>query len=436
MSAQIIIPSGSRRIDQPLSITLTGFAPDSTVEVASRTTLSDHTSWRASATFATDAQGNVDLSRHAPLHGDYEGVDSAGLIWSQSLDPDIPAQPVKDATAPVVTTLSARDAQGTTASATLERFYRSDAIVRRDVRENGLVGTLFTPRSPGPHPAVVYFNGSGGGINEQRAALLAEHGFAALALGYFGAPGLPGHISETPLAYFEKGLQWVKANVRPAGDFIAVSGQSRGGELSLLLAATFPDLVSAVVAYVPSSVTHSVLAAGRPGESRYAPAWTHHGKPLPTIWDNNQRGDSWAAVDQSAEPRRQAQPFVDAQTDAQAYAAARIPVERINGPVLLISGGDDGYWPSSAYSRDVVNQLKAAQHAYPVQHLDYPGAGHSIQAPHVPTTQIAKAHAVSGVVLTAGGSARDNAHANQDSWEKSLAFLHEAAAHAKAAKRG
>ena len=52
-------------------------------------------------------------------------------------------------------------------------------------------------------------NGSGGGINEPRAALYASHGFAALALGYFKAPGLSDYISNTRLELFEAALQWM-----------------------------------------------------------------------------------------------------------------------------------------------------------------------------------------------------------------------------------
>ena len=69
------------------------------------------------------------------------------------------------------------------------------------VREAGLSGTLYTPAGPGPHPAVLVLAGSGGGTHEQRAALYAAHGYAALALGYFKSPGRPDHIDDTPLEW-------------------------------------------------------------------------------------------------------------------------------------------------------------------------------------------------------------------------------------------
>lgn len=100
-------------------------------------------------------------------------------------------------------------------------------------------------------------NGSGGGINEPRAALYASRGHAAFALAYFKAPGLSDYISNTPLEYFQTGLRWLRKTVKPKNDFVAITGQSRGGELVLLLGATFPKEVSAVVAYVPGAVVHS-----------------------------------------------------------------------------------------------------------------------------------------------------------------------------------
>lgn len=424
MSARIILQPAASLIDQPVHIVLTGFAPATQVTVTASSTTNDGNTWKSRAVFLTDDQGKIDVATTAPVEGDYAGIDGQGLIWSQQLQgaglaPAIGAQ----ASQPISTVFKAIDASGAQAQATLSQSFSAPGVVRTELNQDGLVGALYTPASKGPHPAIVYLNGSGGGVNEARAALLASHGYAALALGYFGAPGLPSHISATPLEYFERALTWLRDTVGPADGFIAVSGQSRGGELSLLLASTFSDLVSAVVAYVPSPVVHGVLAAGKPGESRYAPAWTHKGRALATIWDNNTQTESWARVDQSAEPRRQAQPFVDAQSNTEAFKAARIPVERIRGPVLLISGGDDGYWPSSAYADNVAEQLRAHKHPHAVEHAAYPKAGHSIAAPHVPTTQIARAHAVSGVVLTAGGTPAANAHANSDSWARVLKFL-------------
>ena len=62
---------------------------------------------------------------------------------------------------------------------------------------------------------------------------------------------------------------------------------------------------------------------------------------------------------------------------------ARSNEEAANGiPIIdiqpLISGTDDGLWPSSMFSDRVVARLKASGFQYPVTHLRYEGAGHLI----------------------------------------------------------
>jgi dienelactone hydrolase len=271
----------------------------------------------------------------------------------------------------------------------------------------------------------VVLNGSGGGLNEPRAALYASHGYAALALGYFKAPGLPDYISNTPLEYFENALQWVHRHLKPHRGQVALSGQSRGGELVLLLGAMFPQWVSAVMAYVPGAVVHSAQNACDPAlgpDSRNGPAWLYRGQPLPHLWQGN-RTATWQPWDEGPEPRRHANALLTALQDADAVERAAIAVERIAGPVLLLSASDDGSWPSSLYSRMVTDRLARHAHPHAVQHLDFAGAGHSILFPFVPTTQLVYAHPVSGRLSTTGGAPAPNALADQQSWAGVLLFL-------------
>jgi len=114
---------------------------------------------------------------------------------------------------------------------------------------------------------------------------------------------------------------------------------------------------------------------------------------------------------------------VSALDDADAVARSRIAVERIAAPILLISGTDDGFWPSTRYADMIVDDLTRRGFAHPVEHLRYEGAGHSILFPHVPTTLVARPHPVAGVRITAGGMAAANAHANEASWPRVLEFV-------------
>lgn len=418
-------------IDVPRRITAEGLEPGETVELTARTLRGPGIAWRAQVRVRADARGTVDLARDAPLYGgSYAGVSAMGLLWSQVLkEPGAPREVfAAEPAAPLRTDITLVRADGTRSGSSMVQWLAAPGVTRREVREHGLSGTLFLPPGPGPHPAVMVLNGSGGGINEPRAALYASHGYAALALGYFKCPGRSDYISDTRLEYFETALQWMHEQLRPRNDFIALSGQSRGGELVLLLGSLFPDRVSAVIGYVPAALVHSAQNACDPAngpDSRNGAAWIFRGQPLPHLWENN-RTATWAPWDDGPEPRRHAHALLTALQDPQAVERARIAVERIRGPVMLLSASDDGSWPSSLYGRMVAERLQAHHHPHPVEHLDFEGAGHAIVFPYVPTTQLTYRHPVSGRLSTTGGAPAPNAHADEASWAAVRAFLQRA----------
>lgn len=423
--ARLTITPADALIDVPRRIALSGLDPAEEITLSSRTKRGPDVVWRSSARFRADAAGMVELQRDAPLSGSYAGVSAMGLIWSQAPETDGAPREIFDAAepaAPLTTEIELQRADGSVLQGRLLQRLAADGVTRREIRDAGLVGTLFLPAGPGPHPAVLVLNGSGGGINEPRAALYASHGYAALALGYFKAPGRSDYISNTPLEYFETALQWLHRELRPAKGFVALSGQSRGGELVLLLGSLFPELVSAVIGYVPGAVVHSAQNACDPALGREGPAWLHRGQALPHLWQDN-RSASWAPWDEGPEPRRHADALLTALRDAEAVERARIRVEQIHGPVLLLSAGDDGSWPSSLYGRMVVERLAAHRHPHAFEQLDFEGAGHSIVFPYVPTTQLVYAHPVSGRLSTTGGAPAPNAQADEASWAGVLRFL-------------
>ncbi|MBV6289298.1 acyl-CoA thioesterase/bile acid-CoA:amino acid N-acyltransferase family protein [Pseudomonas aegrilactucae] len=397
-------------LDEPRRIRVQGLAPGARVTLSARTLRGHGQYWASQATFVADASGAIDLQHDAPVAGDYSGVSPLGLLWSQRPEAGQGAAIFPDnLLAPLVTQIAV---QGSGQVQVLQQQLAAPGVTRREVREDGLVGTLFLPAGPGPHPAVIVLNGSGGGINEPRAALYASRGYAALALAYFKAPGLSDYISNTPLEYFERGMAWVRRELKPANDFVALSGQSRGGELVLLLGSLFPSAVSAVVAYVPSALVHGGQAAADPAVGRDGPAWLYHGQPLVHLWDHN-RTANWSARDAG---QRNALSIATALGDSAAVERSRIAVERIQGPVLLLSAGDDAAWPSSRFAGMVAERLEALAHPWPVQHLDFAAAGHSILLPFIPST------------YSQDGTPAANAQANEQSWLAVRDFLHDAVA--------
>ena len=98
------------------------------------------------------------------------------------------------------------------------------------------------PRSPA-------LGGSDGGTPEHFLDLLVPEGLACLAIAYWGTSDTQSTMAEIPLERLERGLRWLigRSDVVARDGRVAVVGASRGGELVLLLAASFPDLVGPVV---------------------------------------------------------------------------------------------------------------------------------------------------------------------------------------------
>jgi dienelactone hydrolase len=109
--------------------------------------------------------------------------------------------------------------------------------------------------------------------------------------------------------------------------------------------------------------------------------------------------------------------------DEAAVAAASVPVEKIEAPVLLISGTDDRLWPSTRLSEMAIERLKAHDRPFPREHLRYEGAGHMIAPPgYEPASSWASRFEL-------GGGREADEFANADSWPRVIGFLKEAFKH-------
>lgn len=419
-------------------IRVTGAVPGSLVTLRAETQRGD-TLWSAQATFLAQSDGTVSPDLDAPVSGDFRVADSMGLWWAQHRDTAgrSRSEP-SDVFAPLETTLTAWAEQGTgyygvepaaadqRESLTVTQSLLADGVTRSEIADDELVGTVFTPAGDGPHPTIIVMNGSGGGINEARASLYAAAGIQAVALGYFKAPGLSPYISRTPLEYFERGIAWVTRELSPLGGKPLVSGQSRGGELTLLLASRYAERIAGLVAFVPAAFVFGAQGAADPAEGWDGPTWTLGGEPLEHLWHDN-AGVGWQPWNDEPAPTRTSDVYVDGLHDRALAAASRIEIERFGGPVACVAGLDDRAWPSSMFSRITMQTLERAGHRAERLLLDYAEAGHGIGLPHLPATEIARIHPVSGVSYSNGGTPWGIAKASEHSFAAVCEFVHRTA---------
>lgn len=119
----------------------------------------------------------------------------------------------------------------------------------------GVFANLYRPPAPDTarDAAVLVLGGSEGGfqIPNITARDLAAHGHPAMALAYFGYQGPPTALRDIPLEYFATALRLLATQPGVDPGKLVVWGTSRGSEAALLTAATYPDLVDAVIADSP-----------------------------------------------------------------------------------------------------------------------------------------------------------------------------------------
>lgn len=217
-------------------------------------------------------------------------------------------------------------------------------------------------------PLIVGLGGSEGGNawaseqwKSQRDKYLAQ-GYSFLAVGYFGMEGTPEKLDRIALEGIHDAIAKAAENVKVDGRCIAVIGGSKGGELALSLGSHYKD-IKAVVGIVPA---HAVFAGLT--DALTTSSFTYQGKQLPFVpvpWSTTPAllsGDLRTAFEIMLE-------------DEQGVQNAAIRVEDINGPVFLISGTKDEFWPSTEMSGLIVERLKERGFPHYYEHLAIDG-GH------------------------------------------------------------
>lgn len=219
-------------------------------------------------------------------------------------------------------------------------------------------------------PLIVGFGGGGGGndwardyMKSKRDSLLKE-GYAVLAIGYFDSgQRTPKYLDRISLNAIADSIQDIAArNEKIDQTKIALIGGSKGGELVLNLASRYNQFNS-VVAMSTSHASFPALTM-----SANTSSWMYHEKEvlyvpasvgiiLPAL-----KGDLYSAFEIMLE-------------DEKAVAKAEIEVEKINGPILIMSAKNDEQWAATRMSNRIVERLEQKGFKHPAKHLQLDG-GH------------------------------------------------------------
>ena len=370
------------------------------------------------ACFKTDSKGQIQLNKDKPISATYSGVDSLGIFWSMTKPTYINEElPFEINNLKLNTIYFQLEVDGKIISKDeLQLILETPDIYCEEIRNKDMAANFYYPKNKQNLPLIIMLGGSEGGISgvDDYAKIVSSHGYAVLALGYFGMENLPESLERIPLEYFFNSINWAKEKQFIDTAKIVILGGSAGGEASLLVASKRRD-IKGVIAISPSNV---IWQAQHNGPSSNKSAWSLNGRELPyleysmSVWFIGK-----VIINSKQIELREIFETIYTE-DKSKIEPALIEVEKINGPIILVAGKDDKRWPSYDMCQMIEKRLDSLKFEHQVVGLYYDNAGHNICSPELMPTINYKYQK-----FALGGKDSENSAAQIDSWNKMIGFL-------------
>ena len=383
MNIQIELISVSELADESFNIVIDGLKPKETYRVEMY--LSDYycinapmllahdVLWKSTATFVSDENGIIDMSRTPSCSGSYEGISTMGLFSN--------AKPLTNKKKKLPTSLSKiplldrffmeiKIMQGITviADRIFTRRYMSSQISHQDIYGEHFQGRLFYDKKAIKTPALIIVSGSEGRIEKAQniAQLLSSRGYICLAIAYFGLEGLPKHLERIPLECLVEAKDYLRKHSQVDSEKIGIYGRSKGAELVLAEESLFND-IQCLVLNSPSDVVYE----GIEGKwNSHTSSWTHLQKELP--YQKFRLGDYlFSKLFRKPIPKD---------------CSARIDISKLSSPILLLGSTVDEIWDASSAIDDIISHYKG----HYITFKKYHETGHMLTVTYQPNHRYRK----------------------------------------------
>ncbi len=371
--------------------------------------------WESYAVFTADNNGQIQLKNATPIEGTYKSCDAMGLFYSMKIKKLYRSEPpkllseVKEKRCFHI--LFTVESDGTIlASETHVRRFCDENIKSETIVQKDLTARYFTSAIAKKRPAIIVVSGSEGRIEKAQAIaeVLAQRGFSALAVCYFGMEGTSPNLNRIPLEIIENAIGWLKRQETVDETHIGIYGRSKGGELVLTAASLFHE-ITCTVANTPSCYIYEGL---KNGMSSRQSSWTYRNKELPFLkfpLSVLLRMMIKKLLGQKNTVYWMYQQIISkANTDKVGIA-----VEKINGPILFLSSASDAVWPSLLHCETAVNRLHQKKFPYLYKHCTYEKSGHMLTLPYQSISSLKKC----------SGYLEEWQKSCADSWNETIDFL-------------
>lgn len=247
---------------------------------------------------------------------------------------------------------------------------------RFNISEDGFYGELLIPKKDKyPEKVLMFLGGSSGDYEfiKDVAKVFCSQGLTVFPMAYVNDKGLKSDFSLIPIDMIELAAKMLhKKGYKKVG----LWGISKGAELVLTAASLLPELINAVVAVAPINTVCQAFTKKK--GFRYLPgsSWSYKGEPLPYTPYKNKKFPKTRIIINSIKKRDLTLYDIYLPVVENPDENAVIKVEKINGPILLISSKMDNLFTSEIASKKIIDRLKEYSFPYPYEHLSYDYGSH------------------------------------------------------------
>lgn len=137
-----------------------------------------------------------------------------------------------------------------------------------------------------------------------------------------------------------------------------------------------PGLVNAVIAVAPMNTVCQGFVKKKRIEFLPGSSWSFHGEELPYTRYESEKFPLGRVLRESVRAGEVSMYGLYLPLVEKPEPDAVIKVERISGPILLISSKMDTMWPSELAAKKITERLRENDFRYPCRHLSYDHGSH------------------------------------------------------------
>lgn len=276
-------------------------------------------------------------------------------------------------------------------------------ITERMINQDDLHGFQITPEKITKKGIIITFGDETNNYNRERALECVKQGYEVISFYFFGRLYQTDYLSEVPIEYFSKILNYAKENCQST-ETITVIASSKGAEYALNLQNYYPQ-INNLVLFSPSSHNFQGLTEND------VSSWVYNNENLPYISFKNQsimaRLDNFMSEFFHCNFSYKSK-YSSSLKNADNAEEARIKTDNFKGNMLLFAGTADKYWDSAKMAQTIYDNHKDNTEIYL-----YEGVGHDF----------IKGNSLKGYKL--GGTIDKNRNAYKESTEIMMKSINE-----------